>query len=344
MKYVIVTDTHAGCRDDNEPVTIHQHAVWLKVFAFMEVNGICNLLHLGDFFDNRKKISVKTLQFVEWFKAQLETRKLNMTMIIGNHDTAYKNTNDINTPDLLLSSARIKVYLEDSFELDNTLFVNWINKDNHEALVKKIQSSNCDNCFGHFDISGFKYQRNGIASSTGLSQEIFFKFKRVLSGHFHTHQIIGNIEYIGSPMEMTWADYNDPKGFMLWDSIYGEFEFIPTEEHLYIAIELPAEGKPTMHPKLTDLSHKIVRVISHIDEKKTEKFTKALQDKFALAELQVVFIRETSQTINSNVDLTMDLSVISRNYITEVFKDTPDLIPELEQKVTKFLTDAQNAI
>ena len=55
---------------------------------------------------------------------------------------------------------------------------------------------------------------------------MFKAFQRVFSGHFHHRSITGNITYLGNPYEITWSDYNDKRGFHIYDTETMETEFI----------------------------------------------------------------------------------------------------------------------
>ena len=51
-----------------------------------------------------------------------------------------------------------------------------------------------------------------------MTSEIFDRFEMVMSGHFHTKSNKGNIHYLGSQMEFTWSDCDDPKFFHVIDT------------------------------------------------------------------------------------------------------------------------------
>jgi uncharacterized protein (DUF342 family) len=52
----------------------------------------------------------------------------------------------------------------------------------------------------------------------GMDHKIFDKFDAVYSGHYHHKSTEGNITYLGCPYEMTWQDYQDEKGFHIFDT------------------------------------------------------------------------------------------------------------------------------
>ena len=84
-------------------------------------------------------------------------RDIKMDLIIGNHDVYYKNTNEVNAPELLLfESDNINIIQEPTVkEYDgvNLALVPWINNENYADSLT-FYSANADTCIGHFEIEG----------------------------------------------------------------------------------------------------------------------------------------------------------------------------------------------
>jgi DNA repair exonuclease SbcCD nuclease subunit len=55
----------------------------------------------------------------------------------------------------------------------------------------------------------------------------------VITGHFHHKSDDGHIYYVGTPNEMTWADYNDPRGFHIFDLNTRELEFVQNPYRMF---------------------------------------------------------------------------------------------------------------
>jgi DNA repair exonuclease SbcCD nuclease subunit len=166
----------------------------------------------------------------------LAEKNISMDVIVGNHDVTYKNTNEINAMQELFNHYHnINVYTESvEREYDGTLIslVPWINSGNYEQTLEFLKSTKAQICFGHFEIAGFEMDRGNVCH-TGMDRKVFDRFDTVLSGHFHHKSTNGNITYLGNQYEITWADYNDQRGFHVFDTETRELTFVPNPHKMF---------------------------------------------------------------------------------------------------------------
>ena len=221
MKIAIITDTHYGARKGSKYLHDYFEKFYDDVFfPTLEEENINTVIHMGDAFDSRKSIDYQSL---EWAKRVVFDRlkKYDVHMIVGNHDCYYKNTNNVNSPGLLLQTYKnIKTYSEVSeVTIHNLklLFIPWINAENFESSVLSIKSTTSKCAMGHLELNGFRAHRGHIMED-GMDSKLFEKFHKVFSGHYHTRSDDGRIFYLGNPYEMFWNDVNDPRGFTIFDT------------------------------------------------------------------------------------------------------------------------------
>ena len=64
----------------------------------------------------------------------------------------------------------------------------------------------------------------------------FDKFEHVISGHYHHRSTKNNITYCGTPYELTWSDYDDQKGFHVFDTTKRDVKFMKNPNSIYVKI------------------------------------------------------------------------------------------------------------
>lgn len=223
MKIAILNDTHAGVRGDMIEMSKYQGRFYEEIFfPYLDEHDIKHIIHLGDYFDRRKYINFASLKANrEHFIEPLIERGISMDLIIGNHDTYYKNTNDVNAPELLLfNEAQINVISEcqvKEYDGTNIALVPWINNENYADSVEFMMSAPASVCMGHFEIEG-ALMHPGMTCQHGLDHTYLKRFDKVYSGHFHQKSEVKNIRYLGSQMQFTWSDYGDNKYFHIFDT------------------------------------------------------------------------------------------------------------------------------
>tara|TARA_B100000212_G_scaffold99246_1_gene72963 strand:+ start:138 stop:1199 length:1062 start_codon:yes stop_codon:yes gene_type:complete len=239
MKVAVLNDTHCGIRNSSDIFLNNAADFYSKVFfPYCKEHNIKQIVHLGDYYDNRKFMN---------FKAQNHSRKsfldpmrelgMRMDIIPGNHDTYYKNTNDLNSLKELLGyyMNEIHIIMEPTVMEYGSLkmaMIPWINQENYDDTMKFIKCCKADWCGAHLELDGFEMMR-GIKNVHGMDRKIFSKFEKVLTGHFHVGSQQDNIWYLGSQMEFFWSDAHDKKYFHVIDTETREVEKILNPNTLF---------------------------------------------------------------------------------------------------------------
>ena len=169
MKIAILGDTHFGMRGDSVPFHNLYRRFYEEVFfPYLEENDIGTIFQLGDLFDRRKFISFQTLALSrKYFFDKLKENDLAFFTLLGNHDILYKNTLEINSPNLLLDSYKENVTLLDEptaliFGNTKVDVIPWICDENEDEVLEFIKNSKNQICFGHFELAGFEMDKGNV--------------------------------------------------------------------------------------------------------------------------------------------------------------------------------------
>ncbi|AGS81034.1 recombination endonuclease [Caulobacter phage Cr30] len=188
----------------------------------------------GDIFDIRKYVELRIAQEAhERFFKELENLGVSTYAIIGNHDSTFFRSNEINSIQALYSSGRQTkgMMIVDTepkeIEIDGTkiLLLPWIASSHYADFMKVVDKSRASILVSHLELSGYEMYRGNFMEH-GMDEKLFQKFDMVLSGHYHHKSSRDNIHYLGTQYEITWADYGDQKGFHILDTDTRKLEFI----------------------------------------------------------------------------------------------------------------------
>jgi predicted phosphodiesterase len=274
MKVAIITDTHFNFKKGNKVFHEYFEKFYKQVFfPTLKKYKIDTVIHMGDMFDNRKATDYWS---IDWTRRVIlePLKKYNVHVILGNHDIFYKNTTELNSPMLLLNDYKnIKVYDKPTTVQvgeHKILFVPWITPEGEQETLQAVQNTLAKVCMGHLELSGF-YVNKGTFQQHGRDKLLFNKFEKVFSGHYHTRNDDGKIFYLGNPYQLYWTDYNDKRGFTIFD----------TETYEVIAIDNPFEmfkickyDEDKLEDDLSSYEGCIVKLIieNKTDQHKYEKF------------------------------------------------------------------------
>lgn len=231
MKLCILGDTHFGMRNDS-PIfhELYKNFYQNTLFPYLDEHNINAIFQLGDLFDRRKYINFHTLEQVKsYFFDELESRGITLHTLLGNHDVYWKNTLQVNSTSLVLGEYGNVVVYDTPTTVDfGGLAIDvipWICESNEAQVKTFISETRSEVCLGHFELIGFEMDRGNVCHE-GFDPSMLSRYETVMTGHFHHPSSKNNVIYVGAPGEMTWADYNDPRGFYIYDTDTRELEFI----------------------------------------------------------------------------------------------------------------------
>jgi len=320
MRVAILTDTHWSARKSSRLFQDYFEQFYNNVFfPTLEQHGIDTIIHMGDAFDSRKSIDFAGLDWTR--RVVLEPlSKYKVHLITGNHDVYLKNSNKLNSPELLLKDyGNITTYSEPT-EVNigglNILLLPWINSENQDKSFKLIKNTRAKVAMGHLELQGFRVNKNLVMDEHGLEANIFKNFKKVFSGHYHTRSDNGTVFYLGNPYEIYWNDVNDPRGFTIFDTETLDHFHIDNPYRMFYNIYY--EDTPYQTFDVREYENKIVRVIvrKKSDIKQFERFIDKLYNA-NIAELKVVenFAIEVSEDFEA-FESEDTISILNR-YIEE---------------------------
>ena len=322
MKITIITDQHLDGRKGSLAFWNYFQKFYDEIFfPTLEKEGIKVVFDLGDTFDNRKSMDFNTFHRVRenYFE---RLKPYNVHMLLGNHCTYYKNTNRINSPELLLDQYKnIKIYSEPTEILMGKkvfLMLPWINKENQEDVFRRLETSEADICCGHLELTGFEVTP-GMKMDHGMDPKLFNRFKRVWSGHYHHKSTKGNITYLGNPYQMFWNDYKDTRGFHIYDTESDRLKFIKNPYDIFDKIFYDDTSVDYNKQDVSYYKDKFIKIV--VEEKRDYQMFETLVDRLYNVGVHDVKIIENllEQDDKDDIDVsTKDTLTLLNEYIDEV--------------------------
>ena len=237
-KIAILTDTHFGVRKGSQIFHDYfQNFYDGTFFPALDSGSIDTVVHVGDCFDVRKGIDYWSLDWAKThFFDPLKERGIQLHLLVGNHDTFYRNSLEINSPRLNLREYdNVHVYdRPQTISVKGTQFfmAPWICEDNAEEFTEQLDATTATICFGHLELAGF-YANKDYKCDHGTDPKIFDKFDSVFSGHFHKKSKKGNITYLGNTYQMYWNDEGETRGFHTLDLETNKLKFIANPNNMF---------------------------------------------------------------------------------------------------------------
>jgi DNA repair exonuclease SbcCD nuclease subunit len=318
---------------------------YYEVFIpYLKSNEIDIVWILGDIFENRKLINIYVLQRVHRFFEELEKQNITVYCISGNHDYYFKNTNEVGPLKNFFRSYENVNYISvyDCFKFDslNVGFISWIPPEQKEKCLSWIRTVDAPVLCGHFDINSFEIIK-GLVCTQGLNLELFSRFEKVFSGHFHIRASNGIIHYIGNPYQTNWGEAEYEKGFAIFDTNTLAISYVNNPITVYEILYIDKETKIN-NIDFNNYSDKVVKIIIDKDSE-TKRKMPLIIDKISQVSFSTEIIEDKDIVIQENLKFlnpaTNPIDIINEFIDTCLFQDTKN-INLLKQKVIEIYGEA----
>jgi len=304
-------------------------------FPKIKEEKVESVLILGDTFDRRKYLNFFTLKrSKEIFFEPLSKLGIKVHILAGNHDTYFKNTNEVNSVKLLLSEYDSTMNVIDepteiSIGSHKICMMPWICADNLDKSMEMLKQTEASICCGHFEIQGFAMYR-GMPSEEGLERKLFRKFRYTFSGHYHHKSDADDIYYLGNPYELTWQDYNDTRGFHILDLDTQELTFIENPNKMFYRVVYDDKVnsiKQITEMDLSEYKNKYVKVVV-INKTNPYLFDKFMTSLYNVNPADITIVEDaidlTDEIEGDKIDEAEDTLTIINKYVDTLQNDGID--------------------
>jgi len=325
MKVAIITDQHFGARKSSRVFHDFFKKFYDNIFfPTIKKRGIDTVLDLGDTFDNRRNLDLWAAQWsTDNYFSRLKDMGVTIHSLVGNHTAYFKDTNKVNTLESVLGEYdNIKIYDKATEVMIGglpILFIPWINSENSDETYALIEKSECPVAMGHLELNGFEAHR-GYIMDHGHATSPYKKFDKVFSGHYHQKSTRENITYLGNPYQIYWNDYNQNRGFHIFDTNTKKLEFIENPYQIYQKIYYNEDQIKSGLFKFHEYNQSFIKII--VERKTdTDKFERFISQLYAAGVHEIKVIEDPSfeQDLNEEIDIEKeDTLTILEKYVDDM--------------------------
>lgn len=218
---IVFADLHL--QDSSESVVFNEVLPFVLDLARQDPDR--KIAFLGDWWHKRHQISVRLQNLTADFLSQLNSEKIWMIILPGNHDQI--NSAGENALEVFSRYPMVQVFTEPCWD-SNGLWVPY--RKNREDIQKALGTMNVLNAppvlWTHHGIQS-AWMNNSRRDTEGLPLGMFRGW-HVFCGHYHMPQQIENICYIGSPYQTNVSEAGQQKriGVFNWATA-NKIDFIP---------------------------------------------------------------------------------------------------------------------
>jgi len=180
--------------------------------------SVHRIIFLGDIFHTHSVVRQETAYFVRDKMLEIFQRTARQPFLMaGNHDGSSPHSVEKNAVRLVFDGIP-SVHVVDDTEkgmVDGPYFMVPFIGDN-EKFVQTCQQNADKILVCHQTVEGAYYENKSLAPG-GVDQRRLPQ-RRIISGHIHMEQRVGNVYYPGTPRALLPTEYNENKGIFVYDN------------------------------------------------------------------------------------------------------------------------------
>ncbi len=245
---------------------LDQAGILKQIANYPDLGHLDEIVFTGDLFHTHGKLSASVLKVAyEGIRKilQMSTVDMMFTFLVGNHDTALKDKSTHSLHWLNAFGGRVRVVnkvYHDSNKWSQCSFLSYTeSEDEIKQFFKEAQRT----CFMHQGLSGVPMGSGFLIDETFNLAMIPDHVSHVYTGHYHTHKRVSEkATIVGTPMQHTWADEGQDKGFIIIDTETGEIERVLLDSPRFVTYNMRnslREGRQTQE----SLENNFIRVINY---------------------------------------------------------------------------------
>ena len=204
---------------------------------------------------------------------------------------------------------------------------------------KAIEETKASVLGGHLELDGFDMMR-GVKATHGMETKPFKKFDMVLSGHYHTKSSRDNIHYLGTQLQLTFADANEKKYFHILDTETRELTPIENDDSMFHKLVYDETNKPDISEKLKNTYVKVVI----LNKKNLYEFDKWFDKLQRIEPFEIKVAESFEEYLGDNVEdegiSTADTTTLLNSYIDATETDLNKEV--LKKLMHELYVEAQN--
>lgn len=270
------------------------------VFQQARNNDAKKVIFLGDLFHNRQKIIV--LAYQRTFEVFEKYQDLDIILLVGNHDMWYYDRWDVSSVKPFGALGNVTVVDKPStLEVDG-LSVDFVPFTHDPVSVLASFKNKSQILCGHLAVDGAllnfvhktysEVELENDGDMVRVSTKFFRGWDKVFLGHYHGSQIIDNIEYVGSPLELTFNEAFQQKHIIILDTNTLKTKYVVNDfspKHIVVKME-DVDKYP--------LDNNFVQVqVDNVDSVDLLEFKKQLIAKHKVNSLDITEAKKANATI-----------------------------------------------